>query len=96
MLKLTIVPVIPLAFPHREELFLLEHSVVVPASTPPRSKRARLAVGLVGARAPSGSSGVYANFPDPDLPDEHRAYWGGNLERVRQVKEKYDPEWVFG
>jgi nitrate/TMAO reductase-like tetraheme cytochrome c subunit len=45
---------------------------------------------------PSGSGGVYANFPDTDLPDEHRAYWGANLERVRRVKETYDPERVFG
>jgi hypothetical protein len=43
-----------------------------------------------------GSGGVYANFPDLDLPDEHRAYWSGNLERVRLVKGKYDPEGVFG
>ena len=33
---------------------------------------------------------------DTDLPDEHRAYWGGNLERVRRVKETYDPEGVLG
>src|SRR5262245_10096094 len=45
---------------------------------------------------PSGSGGVYANFPDPDLPDEHRAYWGCNLERVRRVKETYYPEGLFG
>jgi FAD binding domain/Berberine and berberine like len=86
------------AFPHREELFLLEHSVVVPAAFSPAATGA--------ARAwlsdswelvhPFGSGGVYANFPDPELPDEHRAYWGGNLERVRHVKEKYDPEEVFG
>jgi Berberine and berberine like len=44
----------------------------------------------------AASGGVYANFPDLDLPDEHRAYWGGNLERVRRVKETYDPEGVFG
>jgi hypothetical protein len=31
-----------------------------------------------------------------DLLDEQRAYWGGNLERVRRVKEKYDSEGVFG
>jgi Berberine and berberine like len=43
-----------------------------------------------------GLGGVCANFPDLDLPDEHRAYWSGNLERVRLVKEKYDPEGVFG
>jgi hypothetical protein len=86
------------AFPHRGELFLLEHSVVLPAGLD--------AAGTEAARAwlsdswelvhPSGSGGVYANFPDPDLPDEARAYWGGNLPRVRRVKEKYDPEGVFG
>jgi FAD/FMN-containing dehydrogenase len=92
------VPADATAFPHREELFLLEHSVVVPAGFD--------AAATAAARAwlsdswelvhPSGSGGVYANFPDPDLPDEHRAYWGPNLERVRRVKEKYDPEGVFG
>ena len=86
------------AFPHRDELFLLEHSVVVPAGLDAAATEA--------ARAwlsdswelvhPSGSGGVYANFPDTDLADEHRAYWGGNLERVRSVKERYDPERVFG
>ena len=86
------------AFPHRKELFLLEHSIVVPAGFDTAASEA--------ARAwlsdswelvhPSGSGGVYANFPDVDLPDEHRAYWGGNLERVRRVKEKYDSEGLFG
>jgi FAD binding domain/Berberine and berberine like len=92
------VPADATAFPHREELFLLEHSLVVPAGFDAAATEA--------ARAwlsdswdlvhPSGSGGVYANFPDPDLPDEHRAYWGDNLERVRRVKEKYDPKGVFG
>jgi hypothetical protein len=92
------VPVDATAFPHREEIFLLEHSVVVPAGVD--------AATTEGARAwlsdswhlvhPSGSGGVYANFPDTDLTDEHRAYWGGNLERVRRVKEKYDPEGLLG
>jgi hypothetical protein len=92
------VPADATAFPHREELFLLEHSVVVPAGV--------VAAATETARAwlsdswelvhPSGSGGVYANFPDTELPDEHRAYWGANLERVRDVKERYDPEGVFG
>jgi FAD/FMN-containing dehydrogenase len=92
------VPADATAFPHREELFLLEHSVVAPAGFDAAATEA--------ARAwlsdswdllhPSGSGGVYANFPDTDLPDEHRAYWGHNLERVRRVKEKYDPDGVFG
>ena len=86
------------AFPHREELFLLEHSVVVPAgfdAAATEAARAWLSDSWELVH-PSGSGGVYANFPDPDIRDEHRAYWGGNLERVRRVKEKYDPERVFG
>jgi len=86
------------AFPHREELFLLEHSVVVPAEfdgAATDAARAWLSDSWELVH-PSGSGGVYANFPDTDLSDEHRAYWGANLERVRRVKEKYDPEGVIG
>jgi hypothetical protein len=50
----------------------------------------------VGARAPLRLGQRVRELPDTDLPDEHRAYWGANLERVRRVKEKYDPERVFG
>jgi hypothetical protein len=92
------VPVDATAFPHRDELFLLEHSVVVPAgfdAAATKAARAWLSDSWQLVH-PSGSGGVYANFPDTDLPDEHRAYWGGNLERVRRVKEKYDPQGVFG
>jgi FAD/FMN-containing dehydrogenase len=86
------------AFPHREELFLLEHSVVVPAgfdAAATEDARAWLSESWELTHH-AGSGGVYGNFPDTDLPDEHRAYWGGNLERVRRVKAKYDPEGVFG
>jgi hypothetical protein len=92
------VPADATAFPHREELFLLEHSVAVPAGFDGAASEGALAWlsdswELVHS---SGSGGVYANFPDRDLTDEHRTYWGGNLERARQVKETYDPEGVFG
>jgi hypothetical protein len=92
------VPANATAFPHRKELFLLEHSVVVPAgfdAAATEAARAWLSDSWELVH-PSGSGGVYANFPDTELPDEHRAYWGANLERVRRVKEKYDPERVFG
>ena len=92
------VPAEATAFPHRQELFLLEHSVVVPAgvdAAATESARAWLADSWDTVH-PFASGGVYPNFPDPDLADEHRAYWGDNLERVRRVKEKYDPEGVFG
>jgi hypothetical protein len=92
------VPADATAFPHREELFLLEHSVVVPAgydTAATEAARAWLSESWELVH-PSGSGGVYGNFPDTDLPDEHRAYWGDNLERVRRVKERYDPQGVFG
>jgi FAD binding domain/Berberine and berberine like len=92
------VPADATAFPHREELFLLEHSVVVPAGfDAPATEAARAWLSESWELVhPSGSGGVYGNFPDTDLPDEHRAYWGDNLERVRRVKERYDPQGVFG
>jgi FAD/FMN-containing dehydrogenase len=92
------VPTDATAFPHREELFLLEHSVVVPGGSDAavtEAARAWLSDSWELVH-PSGSGGVYANFPDTDLPDEHRAYWGSNLERVRDVKDNYDPQRVFG
>jgi FAD/FMN-containing dehydrogenase len=92
------VPADATAFPHREELFLLEHSVVVPAgfdAAATEAARAWLSDSWELVH-PSGSGGVYGNFPDTDLPDEHRAYWGDNLERVRRVKETYDPQGVLG
>jgi FAD binding domain/Berberine and berberine like len=92
------VPVDATAFPHRDELFLLEHSIVVPAgfdAAATEAARAWLSDSWQLVHS-SGSGGVYPNFPDTDLPDEHRAYWRGNLERVRRVKQKYDPQGVFG
>jgi FAD/FMN-containing dehydrogenase len=92
------VPADATAFPHREEIFLLEHSVVVPAgldAAATEAARAWLSESWELVH-PAGSGGVYANFPDTDLPDEQRAYWLGNLERVRRVKDRYDPEGVFG
>lgn len=38
---------------------------------------------------------MYPNFPDPDLEDWARAYHGNNLDRLRRVKRRYDPESFF-
>ena len=39
--------------------------------------------------------GAYVNVPDPGLPDWETAYWGSNVDRLRRIKAKYDPDNIF-
>ena len=82
------------AFAHRRERFLVKHDVVVTAPADAAEAREWLARSWEIVH-PWGSGGVYPNFPDPDLDDWARAYHGPNLERLRRVKARYDPERVF-
>jgi FAD/FMN-containing dehydrogenase len=82
------------AFPHRRERFLLKHDVVIESADEIPAAREWLTRSWEIAH-PHGSGGVYANFPDPDLEDPLRAYHGPNLERLRRVKARYDPDGVF-
>ena len=42
------------------------------------------------------ANGAYVNYHDNQLgPDWLQQYYGGNLERLRKVKKKYDPENFF-
>ncbi|MGH3005045.1 MAG: FAD-binding oxidoreductase [Gaiellaceae bacterium] len=91
------VPTDATAFAHRDELFMIEHILVI---TPDASIGEQEAAHDWLTRSwtlvhPSGSGGVYPNFPDPDLVDAAHAYYGQNYERLLQVKAKYDPDNVF-
>jgi FAD/FMN-containing dehydrogenase len=91
------VPADATAFPHREELFLVQHLLEV---TPHASASEREAGGNWLARSwtlvhPWGSGGVYPNFPDQDLEDWAHAYYGENYDRLLRVKAMYDPENFF-
>jgi hypothetical protein len=57
----------------------------LPSSAPPAGW---LAHALASGR-------VYPNFPDPGLDDWATAYHGGNAERLRAVKRRYDPDRLF-
>ena len=37
----------------------------------------------------------YVNYPDPNLKDPAKAYYGYNLERLKELKLKLDPEDFF-
>jgi FAD/FMN-containing dehydrogenase len=87
------VPAGATAFAHRGELFLLEYLV--------RVDNEASAADQAAARAwvdrswtlthPFGAGRVYPNFPDTALTGWARAYHAINLERLLEVKRRYDP-----
>jgi FAD/FMN-containing dehydrogenase len=85
------------AFPHRNERFLVQHLLELdPNVTETDGEAARSWLQQSWALLhPSGSGGVYPNFPDPDLPDSGHAYYRENYERLLDVKATYDPDNVF-
>jgi hypothetical protein len=74
------VPAEATAFVHRDELFLLQHAVVVDPDASPteREDARRWLTRSWGLVHPCGSGGVYPNWPDPDLEDWEDAYYRTN------------------
>ena len=85
------------AFVHRDQRFLLEHLVLVePNASPAKKQGAREWVRQSWASVhPWGSGSVYPCFPDDDLDDWGRAYYGANYPRLLEVKRRYDPDNAF-
>ena len=40
-------------------------------------------------------TGAYVNVPNAGMPSWEIAYWGSNVDRLRDVKATYDPDTVF-
>ncbi len=91
------VPSYATAFVHRDELFLLKHSVVVDQSASTGAKGA--AHRQVDASWASvhawGSRRMFQNFADPDLDGWSDAYVGPNHDRLLEIKTRYDPSDFF-
>jgi FAD/FMN-containing dehydrogenase len=85
------------AFAHRSQLFLLEHESLVDARAPEQDKHAAKAwvTASWASVRPEGTGQVYPNFPDPDLADWGRAYYGANYAPLVRIKAKYDPQGIF-
>ncbi|GAA4100438.1 FAD-binding oxidoreductase [Nonomuraea soli] len=80
------------AFPHRSERFLLKHTATLRTGLPLDNGWLRRSWQTV---QPWSSGGVYPNFPDAELADPARSYWGDNLPRLERVKAAYDPDGIL-
>ncbi|MFI7673403.1 FAD-binding oxidoreductase [Actinophytocola sp. NPDC049390] len=85
------------AFVHRDADYLVKHTVILGPNG--AARRGGEALDWL-ARSwqvihPWGTGGAYPNFPDPALTDWMTAYHGANADRLRTVKEKYDPDGFF-
>jgi FAD/FMN-containing dehydrogenase len=81
------------AFADRHELFSLKHTAIVDSDSSKAAKDAaqRWLTKSWRTVRPWGTGRVFPNFPDPDLEDWTRAYYGTNHQRLRRVKGTYDP-----
>ncbi len=79
------------AFAHRNSRFLIEHLQHTPEGVDDDWANESWQV----THPYSDEGRVYPNFPDPDLDDPLTAYHGANLERLRTIKRRYDPDRFF-
>ena len=79
------------AFAHRDMLFSLQYGAYLgngPASN-------RWINGVWRALRPFASGQAYQNYIDPQLRGWQRAYYAGNLPRLREIKKQVDPDFMF-
>lgn len=85
------------AFVHRGARFQIGHHGIVRGQATPEEQQAIHAWVNRSWEAvhPWASGGVYPDYPDADLADWARAYYGDNLPRLSRVRARYDPDDVF-
>ncbi len=85
------------AFAHRTARFLADTETTWTGQDSPAVVAANLhwLNGMYGVLTRHGTTQAYQNFTDPALRDWARAYYAGNLPRLSQVKQAYDPDNAF-
>lgn len=91
------IPVTETAFPHRDVLFLVSMDTSWSTEDDTATRQANLdwLTDLHAAMGEHARDASYVNFTDPDLPEAQAAYFGPNLDRLREIKRRYDPDRVF-
>jgi len=82
------------AFVHRDMLFSLQYLAYFSGGTAGRASR-RWINGVWRALRPHASGEAYQNYIDPQLDGWQHAYYGTNLERLREIKKQVDPDFRF-
>ena len=85
------------AFPHRGQLFCNQYGVVFgPEDSPSTRKDAVSWLSSLDSQMSAFNTGeAYVNYIDGEQANWAKAYYAGNLSRLKRVKRKYDPDNVF-
>lgn len=84
------------AYAHRDALFNTQYSAGWPGgSNRPAARNLKSLQTLKSALAPYATGGAYPNYADSSLPNAPQAYWGANLPRLIEIRQRYDPHGVF-
>ncbi|MEE6166774.1 MULTISPECIES: FAD-binding oxidoreductase [unclassified Mycolicibacterium] len=89
------------AFAHRDALFYAEPGAgwgtrgADPDADDPLTAECLAWIADFGEALSPFVNGAYVNVPNADLAGWEAAYWGPNVDRLRAIKAKYDPDSVF-
>lgn len=88
-------------YAHRNALYYAEPGAGwgtrggLPAPEDPLTPECEAWVAEFGEALQPFVGGAYVNVPNAGMPNWETAYWGTNVDRLRTVKAKYDPDNVF-
>ncbi|HEX6344425.1 FAD-binding oxidoreductase [Umezawaea sp.] len=86
------------AYVHRDARFLVKYTLIGEDASPGEEELAAAVTWVDRGFAvidPLSNGHSYVNYPDPALRDWRWSYYGGNYERLVEVKKAYDPEGFF-
>jgi FAD/FMN-containing dehydrogenase len=89
------------AFTHRNALFYAEPGAGwgtrggIPATADPLTAKCQAWIAEFSQALGPYVNGAYVNVPNAGMADWETAYWGPNVNRLRTIKAKYDPNNVF-
>jgi hypothetical protein len=81
------------AFAHRAAFGIMQ--IYVRTSPAQRAAAAQSVAGMRDQLTGVLGGGGYVNYIDASMPDWAQAYYGDNLDRLRRVAQRYDPDRLF-